>query len=330
MKKALSFILASFFAVCLLAACGSNSDSKTDLSIPNDFADKETGWKLFLSNTEFLDGFTENDLQFRLQKKDVSMEEYLSFAEEQVHDFSEEQKTLISENMDRIEKILADKGYQLPPLDTITFICTTMQEEGGMKAYTHGTQIYLGESFLNSYIGKEEYDPYLLYVLSHEVFHCLTRCNPGFRADMYQLIHFTVQDKEYELPPSVLERYISNPDVEHHNAYATFIIDGEPIDCFLAFITKEHFEKQGDRFMDTGTAVLIPVDGTDLYYYPEDASNFLEVLGKNTDYTIDPEECMATNFGNLIAYDKEGPKREGYPTPEIIEGIRDYLQQYER
>ena len=33
----------------------------------------------------------------------------------------------------------------------------------------------------------------------------------------------TITDTEYELPPCVLERYISNPDVEHHNSYATFL-----------------------------------------------------------------------------------------------------------
>ena len=58
------------------------------------------------------------------------------------------------------------------------------------------------------------------YVFWHEIFHCLTRCNPDFRAEMYKLIHFTVQEKEYSLPPSVFEYHISNPDVEHHNSYA--------------------------------------------------------------------------------------------------------------
>ena len=91
---------------------------------------------------------------------------------------------------------------------------------------------------------------------------------------MYQLIHFTVQDEDFPIPPSVEEYFISNPDVEHHNAYATF-----------------------------------------------------EILGKNTDYVVDPEECMADNFGFLIAYDKDGPEGKGYPNPEIIEGIRSYLQQ---
>ena len=41
----------------------------------------------------------------------------------------------------------------------------------------------------------------------------------------------------FSLPPCVLERYISNPDVEHHNSYATFLIDEQPVDCFTVYVT---------------------------------------------------------------------------------------------
>lgn len=308
--------------VFVMTACRSAKDAQ---GIEYRFADREEGQKLLMSNTEYFDGFTENDLQFRLQKKDVTLEEYLSFAEEQVVDFSDEYKALISDTMDLLEKTINDKGYRLPPLEEITFICTTMGEESGAGAYTHGTQIYVGEILSDLCRQNSQYKDYLRFILAHEVFHCLTRCDPDFRADMYKLINFTVQDKEYELPPSVLDYYISNPDVEHHNAYAAFDINGKPTDCFMAFVTGKHFENEGDSFFDTGTAVLVPAAGTDIYYYPEDASNFNEVLGENTEYTIDPEECMADNFAYLLAYDKEGPAGEGYRTPEIIEGIREYL-----
>ncbi len=56
---------------------------------------------------------------------------------------------------------------------------------------------------------------------------------------------------------------------------------------------RKHFEKAGDRFFDSGTTALVPIDGTDKYYTPEDADNFDEVFGKNTGYVIDPEECLA-------------------------------------
>jgi hypothetical protein len=134
-----------------------------------------------------------------------------------------------------------------------------------------------------------------------------------------------VQEKDYPLPPSVFEYHISNPDVEHHNSYATFIIDGQNIDCFTDFVTTRHFEQEGDEFFGCSTTALVPVDGSDTYYKPEQAENFDEIFGTNTDYVIDPEECMADNFGYTLAYGMDGPKGDGYHNPEIIEGIMDFL-----
>ena len=77
-----------------------------------------------------------------------------------------------------------------------------------------------------------------------------------------------MQEKEYSLPPSVFEYHISNPDVEHHNSYATFIIDGQNIDCFTDFVTTRHFEQEGDNFFGCSTTALVPVDGSDTYINP--------------------------------------------------------------
>ena len=67
---------------------------------------------------------------------------------------------------------------------------------------------------------------------------------------------------------------------------------------------------------------LVPVDGSDIYYLPEDVDNFWEVFGRNTDYVIDPEECMADNFSFTMAYGLDGKE---YEDPEIIKAIHDYL-----
>ena len=120
------------------------------------------------------------------------------------------------------------------------------------------------------------------YIFAHELFHCITRCNRDFRSDMYKIIHFTIQDDDFAIPESVKEFFISNPDVEHHDSYATFVIEGEPIECFAAFVTTKHFEKEGDHFFDSAMTALVPIDGTDKYYTPEDAENFDEIFGKNS------------------------------------------------
>ena len=285
------------------------------------FATKDEGIDLLMSNTEYYDGFTQNELDFKMQKKDAKMDEYLDFAREQVLDFTEEEKSAIDRIMSGIEEKIRGNGYVLPEIDPIVFISTTQKEEPGSAAYTHGTQIYFNAKWMTS---PDKSDIATL-VMAHELFHCLTRSNPGFRKDMYRLIGFTVQDEDFVIPPSAGEFFISNPDVEHHNAYAAFTIDGEKVECFTAFVTTRHFEKEGESFFDYGTTALIPIDGRDVYYTLEDASDFYDVFGKNTGYVIDPEECMADNFSYALIYGLDGIEGKGYETPEIIEGILDYM-----
>jgi hypothetical protein len=221
------------------------------------------------------------------------------------------------------------KGYELPETDEIVFIKADMGMESGASGYTHGTQIYLSGDTVTIYAlmnfipGFGEFMDKTLY---HELFHCLTRSNPQFRADMYSLIHFTVTDTEYKLPPSVLERFISNPDIEHHNAYATFLIDGNPVDCYTAYTTTKSYAEAQSGFMSNAATVLVPVDGSDTYYTREQASNFDEIFGTNTGYVTDPEECMADNFAYAMLYGMKGNDGKGYPNPEIIQGIIDYLK----
>ncbi len=328
-------IAALMAAVLCLSMCGCNvnlnlkpasGQDKTDTAeepqIEYSCATKEEGIELLLSNTEYYDGFTQNDLDYKAQKKGAAMEEYLDFAKDQVLDFTDEEKAALDEMMAAIEKKLADNGYVLPELEPIVFVSTTQQEECGSGAYTHGTQIYLDPGWLDN---PEAYDT-AVEVIAHELFHCLTRSNPEFRKAMYKLINFTVVEDDYILPPSVEEYFISNPDVEHHNSYATFTIDGKPVDCFAALVTTLHFEKEGDSFFDCMTTALVPVDGSDTYYTPEEASDFYDVFGENTGYVIDPEECMADNFSYAVVYGMDGPDGDGYATPEIIEGIIDILK----
>ena len=298
--------------------------------IPHRYASAQEGREIMLSNTEYYDNMTQNDIDFRMRKSGATKEELLEASRESVSDFNFIDKWYLNSRLARMALHFKLKGYDLPEVEKIVFIKADMELESGASGYTHGTQIYLNGDMVTIYAlmdiipGFSEYMNKLLY---HELFHCLTRSNPQFRADMYSLIHFTVTDTEYELPPCVLERYISNPDVEHHDSYATFLIDGEPIDCYTACITTKSYAEAQSGFMSNDTTALVPVDGTDIYYTSEQASNFDEVFGTNTGYVTDPEECMADNFAYAMLYGMEGNKGKGYPNPEIIQGIIDYLKQ---
>lgn len=300
------------------------TSENTKNAISFKFASKEEGIKRFLDNKDYLKKFNQNKLEFTLQKKGATMEEYIEFGKNQTLEWTDEEKDIITRGMKIIEDKFDERNWKMPPLDTIVFVKTTMKEENNVDGYTHGTEIYLkdiAEKYKKELSEGGQIPSDLMSLLSHELFHCLTRCNPDFRVNMYKLINFTVVDKDFELPPSVWEYYIANPDVEHHNSYATFKVGDKMIDCFAAFVTLRHFEKVGEKFFDVSTTALVPIDGSNVYYKKEEVSNFDEVFGKNTNYVIDPEECMAENFALAVMNGKEGIDGKGYANPEIIDGI---------
>lgn len=297
-------------------------------SIPHRFASAEEGRELMLSNTEYYDGFNQNDIDFRVRKSGATMEELLEASAQSVQKYSFFEKWYLNSRIARMALNIKLRGYNLPETEEIVFVKADMEMESGASGYTHGTQIYLSGTLVRAYSlmnfipGFSDYMDELLY---HELFHTLTRCNPDFRAQMYSLIDFTVTGTEYELPPCVVEKYISNPDVEHHDSYATFVIDGQEIDCYTAWITTKTYAEAQSGFSVNDATVLVPVDGTDIYYPKEQASNFDEVFGTNTGYVTDPEECMADNFAYAMLYGVKGQGGNGYPNPEIIQGVIDCL-----
>ena len=287
------------------------------------FVDSEEAAQLLLSNRNYYDNLTQNDLNFRMQKLDTTLEELEAFSAEQTLDWTEEEKDLVNAALQTIEIVCEERGYTLPATDGIIFAKTTMKDECDAFAYTLGTQIYLGEQLLQSGMSDDPDEQAVFQeVIAHELFHCLTRNHPDFRADMYSILGFTVVDEDYDFAPEIDEVIISNPDVGHHNSYAAFEINGEMKDCTVIFANVKPFEKPGDNFFINSVTGLVPVDDLSVFYTAEDAENFWDVFGENTDYVIDPDETLADNFAFTLTY---GLERE-YETPEIIEAIDAYLQ----
>ena len=290
--------------------------------IPHHYASAKEGRELMLSNTEYYENVTQIDIDNRLGKSGGTLDELLEASTAEVKSFNIFEKYIIDRRIANMAKTIARNDYELPYMEEIVFIKTDMTVEGmAASGYTHGTQIYLNSTNIMISVIPEAGN-FFEQLLWHELFHCLTRNNPEFRSEMYSIIHFTVTGTEYELPPCIKDLYRSNPDVEHHNSYATFNINGQDIDCFVVWI----YMQQEDGSYTDDTPVLVPIDGTDTYYLPEQASNFNEVFGENTDYTIDPEECLADNFKYAMYYGIDGWNGQGYPNPEIIQDIIDVMK----
>ena len=308
---------------------------KNNKKIKFRFADLKEAQNLYLSNTEYLNNFTQYDLDYKLNKKNATLEEFKTFGVSQMLEFTDKEKELISKQIGEMEKTLENQKMSLPFNEEIIFIKSTQKEENGSLAYTHGTQIYFGNNFmywLNDMDNNIRKKFQVNKVFWHELFHCMTRANKTFRKDMYGIIHFTVMETDFTIPKSIHEISISNPDVEHHDSYATFNINGKDIDCYIVFTASKPFINPGDSFFRCMQTCIVPIDSKGEFYLPEEADNFWEIFGRNTKYVIDPEECMADNFSYAVLNEEYQKYFEcklfelNFKNPEIIEKIINYLK----
>ncbi len=282
-------------------------------------AGKEEGVRRLLAREDYQNKFTQGDLNFRMQKVGATLEEWKNYAARQVLPFRREEKHLVNWAMGVIIHICLANGYDLPELGRVIFIKTTMKEECMAAAYTHGTEIYLGEELLETGLSDDlSYQEFFLCMIAHELFHCFTRSNSAFRAAMYDILGFHLMKEDISFSPEIRSKIINNPDVERHNSWAEFTVRGEKKRCGMVFVTKRPFEEPGDSFMDLMAGGLVPVDDPSVLYEAEDASDFWEIFGRNTEYVVDPEEVLADNFGYALII---GPQEERFEDPWIIREI---------
>ena len=344
MKKNNVFLI--LLLAVLLAACSNDDKSvvpptpSSGTTINYHLATADEARTLMQGNTEHYAKMSQLDIDWRLKKTDGTLSELQEMAWQQTRDFTESEKQFLATAIGIIEDSLRQIGCSLPLPPEIVFIKTTMKEEGEPTAYTIKNQILLGEKFfakLMPQVGKtaEENKAALMdftETVAHELFHTTTRNSPTFRQQMYDLIGFTVMSEDIVFPEAIANRILINPDVEHMDNYAEFTIGGKKTRCeIVAFYTKTwaeaHAERGGDvTFFDFAKTFLVPIDDMSRTYTIEAASDFWDVVGRNTDYVIAPEECLADNFAFAVVRGMHPAKP--YKTPALIGNIIALLKQY--
>ena len=326
MKK-VSKVIICLLLMTVICGCKQTNNIEDNRTLPYRIVDKEEAIKLYLSNDDYFNSLSEYDIQYRTQSIYGKIDHLKEYGAKQMSDFSDIEKKTLNEAMDELEKIISDNNYHLPEINEITFIKSSQEEEGGSVAYTHGTQIYMN-NIIPLYLrtNKQNHQKGLC-ILAHEIFHCLTRNNPDFKKEMYSLINFNLQEDDFKIPSNIKIISISNPDVERHNAYATFSINNKKKDCYVMNISTKPFQKKGDSYTSYYENILVPINkeasDKDYYLYNE-CSDVLDVFGENTKYITDPEECMADNFSYALVYGLDGQMK--YNNPNIIEGILKILK----
>lgn len=340
MKKILSTLL--FMTVALSSAAMLVSCSKDDDIIdPKPAFVSEFGYKIvpqeeakqYFLHEKLHEQITPYFIDLAMQRQDVPHDEWLDLTLRSIQNPMEEWQAYL----DSIARVQSDRlrsmGLSLPILKQIELIDMEMETFGGIvAAFTSGTRIYANMKNFSRY---EEEEPGMgESILWHEMWHVISRNNPELRKKMFALIGFNVLPDEVEIPAEVKAHILCNPDVERHDSYATFNINGKPTDCMLLLYAEE--DKLAsftllDYLATSKGYWLLALDSVNhkpycdekgkwVIYNCTEAEDFDKVMsGGNTYYCDDPEECMADNFAYAMMTDTNCPNQK------LLQDIRDLM-----
>ena len=275
------------------------------------FATKEEAHKILTTKDDYINSQTPYDRRLRLNKdKPVSEKEYLDFISEQVLDWTESEKDKITEIIQNIKPDLEEYDLNLP--STVFLIKTTGKEEGE-AGYCRGNAIVLPQNILN------QKEMSLETIIIHELFHIFTKNNLDMRAKLYKIINFKKCEK-VELPQSLLDIEVTNPDVPSERYYIELQHEGKNINV-VPMITVPGFYSGLDLpflvFLKFQLVEVEEIDGQYKYkrnesgepvvYNQYQLRDLFNKVGENTNYLIHPEEILADNFA-IMVLDKQPVK----------------------
>ncbi len=296
----------------LLGSCSDNDDmeSKPVLTdkISYTLASDQVG-KQYFPKEKLHEQITPYFLDLIMRTANYPKDQWMEVAMKSIQPSTPENQAYLDSIAACQNKKLSALGLKLPLDKPIEVIDMSMEAFSTAVAFTSGAHIYAKLSAFRSRDQKDGFSSEMN--MWHEVWHVLSRNNPELRRQMYALIGFTVLDEEVEIPEEVKSHLLCNPDIERHDSYASFEINGKPTDCLLLFYAQEDtynpiFQWGLNHYTSSteGSWLLALDPQTHKPYRNEDGKwalyNAMEVKdfmkGLNTPYNFDPEECMADNF----------------------------------
>ncbi len=317
-------ILFAGFSVLLAGVSRSDDATRIHKHSFAGFVDKEFAIEKLSRRDKFVDAMSLFDRQSRMQSDDnVTVHAYLQFVSQHVLEWSEKEITAIKAVLVSIEEKC--RPYTLPLPEQILFIKTDGKEEGG-AAYCRGNLIVLPAPRVAVSADRLE------RLVLHELFHVLSSHNPRLRQQLYSIIDFRIC-QEIQLPPSLSDRKLTNPDAPLVNCVIPLTQNAEEIMVApILFASPEKYEsKLGGpffKFLEFKLMVVVEeearwnpllTDGVPVLLDPDKTPEYLAKIGKNTRYIIHPDEILADNFVHLILKSKD------LQTPELVEQMRQIL-----
>ena len=290
------------------------------------FAEPREGVEAITRRDEYIVQMSPFDRQVRLKTdRAVTEQEVLTMIAQNVVAWQPAEIERITPIVESLAAKLASWKLPLPPL--VLLVKTTGREEAG-AAYCRGAAIVLPQNMIDGDQKK------LATILAHETFHVLSSHNPKLRRALYETIGFRPCN-EVQLPEPLAARKITNPDAPVNRYFLTAEWEGRPVDLMpILFSKSERYDaaRGGTLFQYLDFKLLVLTgDGNErraalavgqpILLDPASVPGFAEQVGRNTRYTIHPEEILADNFVFLLN------GRIDLPSPQIVQKMGAVLQE---
>lgn len=317
MKQHHSIVLLLSLIFGSLSVFGQTEESKNQISIR--YCTQQEAQDVLNVNDPFAENLTLIDCQIRLRKSDATKEGLLKALPTDAEEWSEDEIQKIEACVLGLEERLNKLDIHLSLPEQIDFVKSNMKSDVEAAGFTRGNTVVLFPK-----VGQLSNSDLEALVL-HELFHVLTRNNPELRKQLYSVINFTVLDDEIEIPTDIKSKMISNPDVERHDSYATFEINGNMQKGLVLLYANRDYKKNNGSALSYFSVGIMPLDdefkaiqkkGKTLLFDLSEADNLDDIIGANTGYMIDPEEILADNFVFLVL------GKTDLPNPEICERMK--------
>lgn len=250
----------------------------------------------------------------------LNYDQRLKLFNDSLEPYSDKEKARIAKAFDTVKDRMAGISITVP--EQIHVFCDSVTESG--EAYTRKNAVCLPKKLLSLMSDKK-----LTELMAHETFHILSRYNPEKRENWYGILGYK-KTQEMPWPPELQPLTIANPDAPHNGFVIRCSYEGTPYDFMHVLYSKGPYDlksnktffkylQQGMLAVEVVNGVPTPVysDGKPLLVQQSDLSDYTGQVGKNTKYTIHPEEITADHFAALLmgTYSNK-------PNPEKIEALK--------
>jgi hypothetical protein len=266
------------------------------------FATIEQGRKLLSQKDDFVTRLSPFDRAARMKTdRNVSQRDYLRFVRGNVLAWTPAEEVAVESAWAGLEPKLTEMLLPFP--EKIYFVKTTGAEEGDQE-YTRANALIFPESALAA--AKL---PSLKATIAHELFHVLSRNAPELRDELYAVIGFRPCG-EVPFPPALVSRRITDPDAPRND-----VAKGGQFFQYaqlkLLVVQRAGDSPSATAHYDPANVRLLDVD---------QVHGFYEQVGRNTNYTIHPEEILADNFRLLLLGEAD------VRSPEVLQNLATALK----